>query len=315
MKYLALLAVIIFNAGPADALTVLGAARFASLQTSAREAALGGAICALDAEPTAIFTNPAGLSRLNHPLAICADTAVLPNNQGLSFIGLAGWPQPELAIGVGILTYGAGNNIEYRSGNSAEPDSTVSAQSQAFSLGVSSHLLPPIWMGMSVKFLVETIGREQGTGYSSDLGFSYRPYKPLMLSVVLRDYLQPSMDWKVQPTQDIDPVMRLGACWDNGNWRITADGGPLSGPYPRRGFGAEWDAHQRITLRAGMDGLHPTIGFGSRLRYPGKLDTRLDYAFAPASPGGYLHRFSLVLGLEIMKAEKDKMLFPTEIER
>jgi len=306
---------VLATARPAGAETALGAARFSSMETSAREAALGGAICALDAEPTALFTNPAGLARVSQAMAFSADAALLPYHQGLSFAGLAGWVQPEIAAGAGVLTYGAGNDIEFRGGNSAEPDSIVSAQSQAFALGAGTHLLPPIWVGLSFKFLSETIGDFQGTGYSSDFGVSYRPYQPLMLSAVFRDYIKPAMDWKEPPSQGIDPVMRLGAAYEGGNWRVTADGSSLSGPYRRWGCGAEWDAHPRIILRAGMENLHPTIGFGSRLRYPGKIDSRLDYAFAPAPPAGYLHRFSLVLGLEIMKAEKDRMLFPTEIER
>lgn len=302
-------------AAPVTAGTFLGAAQFASLPTSARESALGGAICALDAEPTALFTNPAGLARVGQALCISADAVLLPHNQGLSFFGVAGWIQPEIAGGAGVLTYGAGDDIEFRSGNSAEAESIESAQSQAFAVGAGAHLLPPIWLGISLKMLSESIGKFKGIGYSSDLGLSYRPYAPLIISAVFRDYLSPSMDWKEPPAQDIDPAMRLGASWDGGNWRATADGGTISGPYPRWGFGVEYDAHPRIILRAGMNGLRPAIGFGSRLRYPGKIDTRIDYAFSPAPPSGYLHRFSLVLGLEIMKAETDKMLFPTETMR
>jgi hypothetical protein len=309
------LLLILALAGSGNAEPLLGAAGFSAMATGAREAALGGAICALDPESTAIFSNPAGLALVGQAMTFSADAALLPYSQGLSFLGLAGWPQPELAAGVGLLTYGAGDDIEFRSGNSAEPESIVSAQSQALAVGVATHLLPPIWMGLSFKYLSESIGEFQGTAYSSDFGVSYRPYRPLMLAAVFRDYLKPSMDWKEPPTQYIDPSMRVGACWEGGTWRLAADGSSLSGPYKRWGAGAEWDAHPRITLRLGMEGMKPTAGFGSRLRYPGKIDSRIDYAFAPASPSGYLHRFSLVLGLEIMKAEKDRMLFPTEIER
>ena len=310
---LVLLTLFLSVTGPASPEDLLSAARFASLRTCAREAALGGAICSLDVEPTALLTNPAGLSRSTQSLSISADTALMPMGQGLSYVGIAGWAQPEFVLGAGVLTYGAGNDIEFRRGNSDEPDSIASAQSQMYTVGFSSHLLPPIWMGMTFKYMMESIGEFKGAGYSSDIGISYRPYKPIILSTVLRDYFRSAMDWKEPPSQYIDSAMRLGVAWDGGTWRAVADGNPLPGPARVWGFGAEWDAHPRITIRAGLDNLHPTIGFGSRLRYPGKLDSRLDYAFAPAGTSGYMHRFSLVLGLEILKLEKNRMLFPTEI--
>ncbi len=304
---------------PAGA-AMLGAAPFSRMDPGARSAALGGAVGALETGPAATFVNPAGLARLEDPLAVTADSGLLPFNQSLNFVGFAGWPMAEMCMGLGALFYGAGDDIEFRKTNTPDADSLESALSQEYVLAVGAKIFPPVNAGFSFKMLMDSIAEFNAAGYSSDIGFTYTPWRPLTASFLLRDYIGPTMTWththrENETTQDMAASMRLGCAADFGGFRTSVEGRDLGGPYWRMGGGAEWDLHRMFTLRGGFDGTRAACGFGARWSYRDKVSLSLDYAFAPAPPNDYQNRFTLSAGIGAIQLERGKMLFPVQMEQ
>lgn len=315
-------------AGTAEA-EMLGAGAFATVEPSAYSAAMGGAVSALETGPSAMMSNPAGLARLDQPVSLVADGGLLNLGQTLSFVGVAGWPMPEIAVGIGALFYNAGDDIEFRMGNTADPESTadnpgglIEASAQAYVLSVATRLLPPIDLGTSLRLLRESIGGVQGTGYSGDIAINYFPHKRVAIGAVWRDYLAPLMDWKGVPAeasanpaaaeQGIPMNLKLGCALRMDSWRAAVEGFDVTGAHKWMGWGVEWDAHPAFTLRAGMSGTLITAGFGARHAFRNGIRAGLDYAFAPGPFGEYHNRFTLTVGLGFFRLERGRMLFPAQ---
>jgi len=296
---------------------MLGAAAFSKMDPGARSAALGGAVGALETGPAATFVNPAGLARLEDPLAVAADSGLLPFNQSLNFVGIAGWPMAEISMGLGALFYSAGDDIEFRKNNTPDADDIYGAFSQEYVLAIGARIFPPVNAGFSFKMLMDSIAEFNATGYSSDIGLTYTPWRPVTASFLLRDYIGPSMTWthgENETSQDMAASMRLGCAVDLGGFRTSVEGRDLGGPYWRMGGGAEWDLHRLFTLRGGFDGTRAACGFGTRWSYRDKVSLSLDYAFAPAPPNDYQNRFTLSVGIGALQLERGKMLFPVQME-
>ncbi len=272
----------------------LGAAAFTRLVAGTQAVALGGAATALDHGATALFHNPAGLALNPRPLSIALDGAFMPFGQSASFLGSAGWALPEWALGTGMLSYGAGD-IEYRRGNTAEPDSVETAGSQVYALGLATRVFPIIAAGMSLKMMRSTIGTYSAQGFGMDLGFTYVPWPDLTLAVVARDILDTAFRWNNETEEEIPFSTAYGAALTLGHIRLTAAVTEPFGPYPTWGTGGEWEIDPSFILRLGLAGFRPAIGFRARALRLDKLTAWLDYAFAPAAPEDYLHRVALTL--------------------
>lgn len=288
-------------------------ASFSHIPPGPRSAALGGGVCALDDDPTAVFTNPAGLARIPHPVSASFDAGLLPYEQSLNFLGIAGWPVPELALGAGAILYGAGDDIEFRRANTGEPDSVESAFSQVYSVGIAVVLIGPIDAGLSLKFLADSIGDVTGKGFSADLGFLYHPYPPLTFGLLMQDAIGGSIDWSTDATEELPVLLHFGAAFELPPATFVAQIRDSSAGDRRFSLGLEYLLYGAAFLRAGIDDGRLAGGLGVEAKIRKRTGLRADYSLAQSAinPSELEHRIALTVFLLDPKWPMRKEVLPS----
>lgn len=266
----------------------------------AREAAMGGAGLAVSEGAAAVFWNPANnalqdrrtdlllqhqhyLGRFNH------EAAVVSHRAGGGVVGLlfSGFYAEELV----------------RRGEEAtgEPQGTFRPYDLTFGVSYARPFGERLAVGVTAKFLYETIDLYSDSGLAFDVAVSHRALvKGLVFGASLTN-LGSSMNLRTEPF-DLPAAARIGAAWTpTAPWlreRLTlaADAVFPNDTTEKYHLGAEYRLLGEFALRAGTrmnyenQGL--TAGAGFRT---GRLG--VDYAFEESKVSGLEdgHKFSLVL--------------------
>jgi hypothetical protein len=275
---------------------------FARLGSNARDVALGGALVADVNTGFLALTNPASLvyhQRREAGLSYLA----LPLGRSVQSVGLAFALPPTAAAGITYLRAGdddiqARNSIGERLG-------TVSYSEQQIGLSFSNRLSAHISMGLTAKYLVQTLVDEVSRGFGIDLGLMYR--RPSGLSAALRvENVTGAYNWKIDDAENSrDYVERLPVIFSLAtrvpvrHYTIFAQADAIM---PEQGgvvniFRAAIEDHigDRLFVRAGLNHLTPTAGVGLLFSIWDPLDSHLDYSLSLGRAGeGLGHLFSWV---------------------
>lgn len=298
-----------------------GTAEFARAIPGARAPALGGGIAAIDADASAVQSNPAGLARLTSPMTGALDAGWPGSAEFIFYAGAAGWVTPTMAVGVTALYRNQGQ-IEFRRANSLEPDSVGEAVFTAITGAAAARILPPVELGVSFRYLQATVSDPggagtvlDGNGISADLGATYHPWQRVTVAAVALDVLPTGVDWSTHGRGDLfKPTYRLGGAVDLNPVLLVVQEDNLTGPFRRLREGVEWDVVPRFTVRAGLDDLRPATGFGFNQAYNRQIDLRLDYAFAtgPLGGAGFAHRLTVTINWHAPNWPLGQLVFPSE---
>lgn len=282
------------------------AAQFLKLGVGARAVAMGEAYSALADEASALYWNPAALTRVSSKSFTFMHAAYVDS----SFFDYAAYAQ-NLG-GRGAL----GGSLQYLSaGRITETDDTGTdvgtflPNDLALTLGYSYEVrgaeLPPaldgLSLGLAAKFIRSTITRSAQTG-ALDLGVlspGYMGGRLRLAFTVTNLGGQLKFD---QEYENLPLALRLGSAYKfSPRWAAALDLGFPRDNDPTVALGAErlWESGRGWTLagRAGfnsrsvgdIDGLAGfNLGFGVALR---KMS--MDYGFAPLGSVGLAHRISL----------------------
>ena len=278
---------------------------------------MGGGISAVDFDPTAAMSNPAGLAWLEDPVSFCVSSSALPFEQKLHFFGVAAWPAPKTAVGLTGLIYSAGDDIEFRSANTAEPDSVAGSLSQVYTVAAAWRFFPPLNVGISMKLLLDSIGDEGAAGFSSDLGLQYRPYARTMLAMTIQEVGGPSLcsiAWENGHSEPLEPSMRMGLAIDLNPILLVTEIRDIRSHYPRYCYGIEMEFDPALVFRAGLNQGDLAAGFGARVKLNKRIASRIDYSLARAPMGwsSYEHRVSLTMNYFRDSWKRGELAFPTE---
>ncbi|MGH7739895.1 MAG: hypothetical protein ACREL1_07090, partial [bacterium] len=164
-------------------------AAYLNLGFGGREDAMGGAAVGLSGSSSSAFWNPAGITKVQGTEVEMENTSLSLNRSlfGLSFNANY---QKLYYMGLTALYYSDGNDLEARSGPSANPDSVFSDLNLAF-LATAAFQLSSDWdFGFNLKVFVQSYGLSSlpaGFGIGEDLGVQYHPSAKTTLGFVAQD--------------------------------------------------------------------------------------------------------------------------------
>jgi hypothetical protein len=149
------------------------AAVFLKIPVDPRGAALSSAVVANVKDPSAMYWNPAGLSHMSRTEIMFSNTDWIAD-LNLAFLGV-GVPLGNLgSIGFAITYLSMGDmprttwlDTEGASGQ------TFSAYDAAFALGYARRLTDKFSIGISVKYVMETISHSTASAFAIDIGTLY----------------------------------------------------------------------------------------------------------------------------------------------
>lgn len=247
-----------------------------------RAAALGDAMTAAARDPFAGYWNPAAVGLTgNTAAATIADWWV----EGMAVHHLAGtFVLGELGVGFDARHAGIGD-MELRDGPSASPLGSFDSRNLALGASVSAPLLAGVRLGMSGRFLSETVYVHQANGWSMDAGL-LRPGLlggALDIGFTIRHFGHISA--LVDEEYDLPTTVSAGAALRPGSYGPVAptvlfDIAQVRDLDPVARGGLELMMFEALALRggyaAGEDSRGFSAGFGVVWR-----QFRVDYGYAP----------------------------------
>lgn len=246
----------------------------------ARAEAMGGAYTAVARDQTAAAWNPAGIGALTGKDFLVTHHSSFQEIQQIYGGWAYGNGRSGVALSLGIYSVGG---IEARTGPSAQPQGTFGIYEIIAGLTYAKRIKSGLYAGATVRALHESIGPEQASGFSVDLGLLYRfRMKGLTAGASYRNLGRMEvMDTQRTP---LPGTFRAGIAW-RAKW-LT---GSLDLGAPRHGSvgvhtGVELRVKGTLCLRAGYRTGHDirdwSFGFGIQ---PGSW--RMEYAYVPAALG------------------------------
>ena len=304
-------------------------ANFLKIGVGPRAVAMGDAFVALSNDASSLYWNPAGIALVTKNEVLFQTTRWVAETN-LYYLGLA-LPMGNFGtFGASFYSFSSGDMEET---TTAQPDGTgrtFSTSNLAIGLTYSKLITDRFSVGISVKYITETLSRENTSAYAFDIGsiFTTNFLNDMKLGIVLSN-LGTSMELDgpdlivnydvasdVPTNKTVDA--RLGTqSWDLpltfriglGTYVINNDDNSLSMEVdlndtrdyqPRYNVGGEYTVKligkQKVSIRAGYKGNYDeeglTLGGGLFLTLA-NFDFKLDYAFADANRLGNVHRYSV----------------------
>jgi|GEM_PF-1067139 len=288
---------------------------FLNFGIGARSQAMGSAFTGLSDDVSAIYWNPAGLSRLPRNQLTFFEAPLWEETNYL-FAGY-GHPTKKMGtFGIGFINLQSGN-FEYRESISTYPEYYFNIHQMAFLLAYGRKFLPVLSAGIGLKLVQKGMPVEDndyfGSGFGMDLGLLYHPQdvkgegffwqqlRRLSFGVNLQNLVPPQVQMEgggiscAQETYGLN--LKFGTSYDVKNliprWRdkltINVD---LDKPYLRGlkvALGGEYWFKDTIAFRLGYGKDNLNFGLGFLYRW-----LQLDYGFTPHALG-LSHRFSVTL--------------------
>ncbi len=307
------------------------AATFLEIGVGARAIGMGGAFVATANDVSAMYWNPAGIAQLNRMQAIFVHTDWLVD---ITY-DYAGMVFPLGGLGVVGMNLTTLNMGEMQVRTIDRPEGTgeyFDARDLAIGLAYAMNITNRFALGFNVKFISQTIWKEQARGFAIDIGTLYQtPWKGLRIGAALTNF---GTDMKMTGNDllvyhDIDPY-QLG-----NNDRIFAELQTDAWPLPlnfQLGLAYDLLDDERQHLTVEMDAMHPidnsesmnlgleysflnryflragyrnlflkdseegfTLGGGVEMPLMGNLKAGVHYAYADFGRLQNIHRFTLLL--------------------
>ena len=264
----------------------MGAGAFLRQDSTARAAAMAGAVTAVSDDASSLMINPAGLARLTK-LEFGATRVILFEDttyDALAF-GLPTRRWGNFAAGYVRQTSGG---FERRSGPNDAPTTFAVSQSAVlvgwgytprlpWEEGEASERARLVSVGLTAKSVKESIDRASGSGTGLDAGLLIRPRPGLTIGLKADNLIAPSPTFVSSSVRyprgfDLSPVYRraLGGPWD---LLLTARLRRVDGEGTDPSGAVELSYGRVAALRLGASDRGPSTGFG--VSY---ANTRLDYA-------------------------------------
>lgn len=267
---------------------------FLKIGVGARAAAMGEAYVAVAQDPTALYWNPAGIS-VAPELEVHASHNEWISDVRYEFLGAVRGMRGHAFGGYFSLLHMGELQGRDALGN---PTGTFRAYDMAAGATYARRVFRSVEVGVTGKFLMESIQDYSASGYAVDLGMRYRtPVRGLTVAATATN-IGTSMKFE-QDSFVLPAAARLGAAWRT---RRLLEGVILAADlrFPNDNdaqghVGGEIQVHEYVALRAGAklnyDEEMGSFGFGVNYR-----EYVIDYAFTPfteSSELGNVHRVSI----------------------
>ena len=254
------------------------AGEFLSLGAGARALALGSAYVAVADDPTAVYWNPAGLTRLSQRQLHLTHAERFAGMINHDFAAIA-LPDKRLhGVGLALLRVGV-NDIHFT--ELADPGrplsqtnrpyiaSTETSADYALYLSLAHRLRTSLSLGASVKVIYRQVASLKAYGLGLDLGLSYQLRPGLSLAASIRDITSTPIIWNTDANDRISPSILLGA-----TYQLTVAGGRATVALASRaGGGIDADSgtpvhtgieysYRSLALRGGLEEDRQSLGLG-----------------------------------------------------
>jgi len=309
------------------------AAQFLKIGVGARAVSLGEAFVALANDASALYWNPAGISRLEGPELLLVHTQWLAN----TYYNFAGFVLPLGEFGTVGATFCTLNMDEMLVRTLANPEGTgerFAAGDFAVGISYARNLTDRFSIGFNGKYIRQKIWLMHATSFAFDVGtLFFTQFKGLRIGMSISNFgnkLRMEGDNTLR-FYDEDPTLygnndRIPTHLDTERWELpllfrvgiaidVLDRGPsrltyvLDAVHPndnpeKLNMGMEYTWADRVALRAGYKALFSTISeegltLGAGFRFELNLGYRtvlhLDYAYADFGRLRNAQRFSLRL--------------------
>lgn len=319
---------------PDDARATRYAGEFLSIGVGPRALAMGGAFTGVADDVTAGYWNPAGLARLPNRMA-----AVMHSEQlgGLAYDYLSyahprGAEGRRAGFGVSLIRLGVDDIPITRLPDPSRPidalldngqrnrpyvERYVSDAEYAILLSVARQATSALSVGANLKFVRKGAGAASAFGVGLDAGILLQLTSTVKLGVQVMNLTSTALVWNTGRKEYITPVLKTGLAYQRaiprlrGRIMIAADMDVLFegrhntaalslGKASASGhIGAEFQLHNTVTLRTGLDGSGLSGGAGLRTSgvrlFGHALVPGLDYAFVQDTSFGAVHRIGVSL--------------------
>lgn len=308
------------------------AAPFLGIGAGPRAIGMGGAFTAVANDPTALFWNPAGISRDGRTQAVLEHTNYLVGTS-YNFFGAVVTLDQDNAIGLSVtnLAYG-GSDVT----TIDQPDGTGEtwdANDWAIGLSYSRNLTDRFSIAGTAKMVIQQIWRESATGFALDAGLLYiTPFNDMKIGMAISNFgsdMQLSggdLLRTVSPDETVvganskipaeyytasyplPLIFRVGLAMDvvnSSNNRVTlaVDAIHPSDNVQTMNFGAEYCWNNMVSVRAGYKSLFVpdnqeglTLGLGLSYDISSRFNVKLDYAYQNYSLLKNIQKFALTVG-------------------
>ena len=279
----------VLAAGSTDDATIIGG--------GARPLGMGKAFVAIADDADAIFINPSGIAGIKSPQAMSMFTNLLNEVYYMEFSGAV--PAPMGALGVGYIATGTNGILIGSPEVSTNYYDTLLAFSYSSPLARFTQYGRNIFLGTDIKLYSRGYSggiNQQATGISADIGlkFIYNPY--LSFGICRQNIMPVALGGKIQwhpsgAEENLAGIDKVGIAIKPINFdkKVTLAYDvdlPAYGTRPvTMHFGGEWQMHEALCLRGGLDqnldsstqtkvSWNPTFGLSLEIK-----NFRLDYAY------------------------------------
>lgn len=251
---------------------------------SARSLALASSNDVITNEPSAIFTNPAGLAANDNESGIGLNFMLTHRTYfagttidmfGTRFGG------DGLSFGTSLL-YSSVPDIEARTTPSDDPQSTFAAKDFAFAFGIAKSF-DKLDVGISAMYLYEKLFVYESDGYALNLGARYSPAEDVELGLSVGNLGSSSA--MISQKITLPAFVRIGGSYTktlDDNFSVTGylDAASFKSGGITPGIGAEFSFQNLVRLRAGYSSGNEITGYsvGAGINYK---FLRFDYSYIP----------------------------------
>ncbi len=284
------------------------AAEFLSVGVGAKALSMGGAFVALANDGTAVYWNPAGLSRLRQKELFLMHASRFSGIVHTNFIGLSLPTHTGLTFAISYFRIGIDDIPKSTRLDEFERpiiEGYMQDIEQAIFLSFSKKVTPNFSIGGNLKTIFQTIDDYSAMGFGIDLGGIYQITDRLSFGANFqditgthvfwdtghRDTRYPTINWGFALTQKVNFL--YGALTIAGSQNIRLEGqnsenaisfGDIAGSDFQAGF--EYSFMNTVAFRAGMERKNFTAGTGIQFKF-----LAVDYAFVSYDLGN-THRIS-----------------------
>jgi len=268
------------------------AGAFMRMGVGARAGSLGDAYVAVASGPSAVYWNPAGLSR-NEFWQFEASQRRYAFDRNFSFAALTFPIGHRYRLGLGWIGF-ATDGIEARRDNTPQPDGYIAAGENAFLLSASSR--PAEWLGIgtTIKTVTQRLADQSALGYSAGLGVQLYLHERFNLGAAYQDLFS-TYRWNTGRRDNFPRVAMAGMAWRLGAGLFSMDYHETAGERGRVRAGVEFASLSSLPIRLGYSRNAFSAGAGLSTTVASHL-LRLDYHFATQDGiNGRAHAFSIAV--------------------
>ncbi len=306
------------------------AAAFLEIGAGARAQAMGGAFTAIANDATAMYWNPAGISRLGRMEATFNYANWFLDTQ-YAYTGLVAPIGSSMAVGVNVTHFGFGEQPVRTIDRPEGTGEVYGASDLALALAFGMNLTDRFSFGVNLKYINQSIWHESASGFAIDMGALYdTPLPGLKLGFAIQNF---GTDMRlsgrdIRRAYDPDPAsygndainvlyemdsfslplkFSFGAAYQvnlakNHSVLLATDVLHPGNNTESINIGMEYSAYRMFQLRAGYESLQEqdsisglTLGGGLQYNIQRSMTFCLDYSWVDWGILSSVHRFSIGL--------------------